>query len=47
MSESLCELDTCDPHEIPGDMEYHDTFHSIFDAISEIKADADIDYSEL
>lgn len=44
---SLCELDACDPHEIPGDCEYHDKFLSIFDTISEIKTDADIDYNEL
>lgn len=47
VAESLCELDACDPHKIPGDCEYHDTFLSIFDAIGEIKAGADIDYSEL
>lgn len=44
---SLCELDAFDPHEIPGDCEYHDKFLSIFDTISEIKTEADIDYSEL
>lgn len=47
VAESLCELDACDPHDIPGDCEYHDVFRSIFDAISEIKAGADIDYREL
>lgn len=47
VAESLCELDACDPHEIPGDCEYHDYFLSILDAISEIKAGADIDYNEL
>lgn len=47
VEDSLCDLDACDPHEIPGDCEYHDKFLSIFDAIGEIKAGADIDYSEL
>lgn len=47
VEDSLCELDICDPHEIPGDCEYHDKFLSIFDTISEIKTKADIDYDEL
>jgi len=47
VSESLCYLDACNPHEIPGDVEFHDIFLSIFDAIGEIKAGAGIDYDEL
>lgn len=43
----LCDLDSCDPREAPGDCEYQDTFLAIFDTISEIKVGADIDYSEL
>lgn len=46
VSELLCDLDFCDPREVPGDCEYQDTFLSIFDAISEVKIGADIDYSE-
>lgn len=44
VSELLCELDSCKPHEIPGDCEQHDTFLIIFDLISRIKAIAEIEF---
>ena len=33
----LCDLDSCDPHSVPGDCEYQDYFIKIFDILGHLK----------